>query len=195
MSIEFDGKSFANVEELCKYYGISLAKLERLLERNVPLRKILKANYETKKENIDHEGNRYTSYNAMCEHYGTNRYRVQTLMNKHGYTLKDALLYKGALPMQATCFDHEGTGFASERDMCDYWQREIHTYRQRRKNGWTVEDALTKSSKWEIEGPDGVIYRSKAALAKKFGVSIFELNKALKEGKTIKEALEHLVKK
>ena len=45
-----------------------------------------------------------------------------------------------------SCVDHRGTSFLDEKQMCAYWGVKLLTFRRRIKDGWTLEEALTKKT-------------------------------------------------
>ena len=46
-------------------------------------------------------------------------------------------------PKREPVYDHLGNEYATTLEMCEYWQVPRTAYYNRRKNGWTLEAALT----------------------------------------------------
>ena len=140
------GNKFNSEREMCKYWGISYNtyrarksggwSLEKAL--TTPSKKSSKA-----KECKDIEGNIFPSITSMAKAYNVTQPAL-TYYIKKGKTPAEALkhlLTEGKVNRKV--FDHKGTSFSSNTEMAKYYNVNRNTFRDRMKNGWTLEEALT----------------------------------------------------
>ncbi len=96
-------------------------------------------------KSIDHKGIEYASKSEMCKHYGIRRSTFERRIEK-GMSLKDAL----TTPINKVgcrakkCVDHLGSEYLSEAKMCEHYNINFYTYRERIQKGYSIERALTE---------------------------------------------------
>ena len=91
-------------------------------------------------------GNEYSSREKMLAHYGLSSTAFQYRLEKMHMSLEEALT-SPKKPDKSTalqCEDHLGNKFVSKAAMCDYWGIRRSVFFLRIKNGWSLEDTLTK---------------------------------------------------
>lgn len=104
----------------------------------------LKKSFNHEKPCKDHLGNCYPSISAMCSVYKIKPETFVRRIREYKWDVEKALTTPVKKNGGQYCYDHEGTRFKSESLMCEYWGVQRKTYIYRRKQGLSVEEALTK---------------------------------------------------
>ena len=98
-------------------------------------------------ECTDHLGQKFPSLAAMLRYWNVPDASYRYRMRKLGWDLEKTLTTKTINTDDAGCHecaDHLGQTFRSKKDMCDHWRMPRHIYFRRIKEGWSIEEALTK---------------------------------------------------
>lgn len=92
----------------------------------------------------DHKGNDYPSFTAMCKAYDMPKSTVEARINKHGWSLEDALTIPVNMSSEQyiTCEDHLGNHYINLKQMCDTYGKDCMLVYSRRNRGWTIQEAL-----------------------------------------------------
>lgn len=107
---------------------------------------------------VDANGISYQTKREMCRanHISMRKYDERV---KAGMDIKDVFSHEWV-------YDHEGNRFASEAEMCRYWNVPQTTFHGRRKQGWSLQDALTvvsQKKKWQDEMGRSLAQRARSA--------------------------------
>ena len=132
-----------SINQISLKHGISPSTVKARMKKGLTLEEAVSLEVKNK-ECIDHLGNKYKNITDMCNHYNittdTYYYRI-----KAGWSIENALLAKKSeKALGITCQDHLGTVYSSKSEMCKKYGINRCTFNQRIKNGWSLEDALTK---------------------------------------------------
>lgn len=98
--------------------------------------------------------------------------------------------------MRNPCTDHKGNEFNSESARAKYWGLRLDTVASRLNKGWSLKDALetptgTRSSRYKCcYDHQGNQFESEAARARHWGIEDSIVNARLKNGWSLKDALE-----
>lgn len=155
---------------MCRTYNKNEATVITRLRKGWSLEKALTEqvkNSSTKIKCKDHLGNSYSSFSEMCRAYNKSMNVVKHRMER-GYSLKDALTKEySTICVEKECKDHLGNTYKSFKQMCEIYNKSVHTVFNRLNMGWSLEEALTK----EIE----VIRKSIVV----FGIRYDSINEAV----------------
>ena len=185
------GNEFPSFSAMCRHYNLPTSTVNNRLLRNWTLEQALtvdnshnnacKVIPKNNKYVYDHLGNRYNTISEMAEHYGITDKIYWGRKRQCKWPLEKILTTPVALPNQTanaiTICDHLGNEFISISEMCKYWNMTRSTYNARRKNGWSIEKALTtpkkkiKVEKQEWVDHKGNHYPSLNAMCKQYGIT------------------------
>lgn len=140
------GNEFPSVQAMADFWHIPESTLYTRLQK-MPVKEAILATTEELRGTpvTDHLGNTFPSVRAMCRHWGITTQLYYGRVRNCGFSLEEAL----TTPVQqqpknsVVVTDHTGQTFQSVSDMCKHWHMGRSTYNARRKNGWSVEKALT----------------------------------------------------
>lgn len=125
------GKRFKTYKALAEYYNIPYQKVIDNNSKNKNLlEKSTKNQYKT---NIDHLGNKYKSFEEMCEHYNQKPSTVIKRLYRK-IPLKNALL--------GTVVDHKGNHYYSIKSMLKEYNIPYITYKTQINKGFTLEEII-----------------------------------------------------
>ena len=98
------------------------------------------------------------------------------------------------------CKDHLGKSYDTEKDLCEAYGITVPAFIRRKKNGYSLKDALTKPTRppvTEAKCTDhlGKVFPSQQAMCDTYGVSLTLYMKRLSRGYSVEEALTKSVKK
>ena len=139
------GNTFASIQEMADHWHIPDSTLSARLKKMTVQKALTLTTKELQGKNVkDHLGQEYTSVTAMCEAWGITTALYYGRI-KCGYSVERALTEPiMEKPRNSkTIKDHLGNEFHSVSDLCKHWNIGRSTYNARRKNGWSVERALT----------------------------------------------------
>lgn len=95
----------------------------------------------------DHLDNEYPNIKQMCKHYDIHPATYYARI-KNGWSIEDALTTPAGVSKYSEkrgyIKDHKGNLFINTTEMCKLYRIPYEAYRSRIKNGWSIEDALTK---------------------------------------------------
>ena len=138
------GNEFHSVVEMCLYWGVNVACYRDRCLLGWSLEEALTIPEITRQLCcIDHLGNEFDSITSMCHAYSINPDLFKRRLYL-GWPLKEALTRDVSEQSGICCVDHTGHVFDSISAMCRYWQIAPASFNHRLKNGWSLEDALTK---------------------------------------------------
>lgn len=125
----------------------------------------------------DHTGKTYANINEMCKAWNVNICTYMDRIKRKGLTVEQALtgnFEKYKRDKDVSCVDHKGNTYNSLEEMCDFYGISTATYKNRLKDGLTVEEALTKAkysgTKKPIQDHLGNEYDSLKALCSAYGI-------------------------
>lgn len=192
------GNEYKSVSAMAESYGIAQRTLHTRLKKMSVEEALTKPIGPSKRKNgcKDHLGNKYPSKSAMCNAYGIDKSLFFSRI-KIGWTLEDAL----TAPMQKlpkntkTVTDHKGQKFESVSAMCKHWKMTRSTYNARIKQGWSIEDALTKPKKdvnmaaQTCKDHLGNEYPSLNAMCRVYNISRYMYQERINSGWSLEKAL------
>lgn len=142
------GNVFKSQREMCKYWNMSYSafnarrnrgnwslkdSLETPVKEMVPRRDL--------KPKVDHQGNVFSSFEKLCEHWGKPPSTVHSRLMR-GSNIKEAL-EAPILERSKAVVDHKGNRFKNTKEMCKQWGVNPSTYMDRRRRlGLSVREAL-----------------------------------------------------
>lgn len=190
------GNEYKSYTELGKKYGLSKTTILKRLKKGYTLEETLTipSGKATKRYQVrDHLGNTYTSIEAMLKHYGISKdtYRKRLLK---GWSLKDILNTPTKYNTKAQItYDHLGNEFKSFLKMCQYYNKDFCTVKNRLDKGWSLEDALTKN-KTTSRGTTtydhlGNKFDSMLAMCRRYNINYKVVDKRLRDGWELEKAL------
>ena len=195
------GEEFDSIADMCKEYGITYSAFKSRKARGWTLKEILMGKENSIKPNskecCDHLGNCYPSASEMCRVYNIS-YEIYRSRKKLGWTVEEIINGKRQNSRIKEQRDHLGNVYKSESSMCKKYGVNRNTYRQRIKNGWTVEEALTnrrvepvvkQNQSKNVEDHLGNKYYSIKEMCAEYGVNSTTFNTRIKAGYTLEEAL------
>ena len=181
---DHEGNVFPSVSAMCKYWNILVSTYSDRIKKGYTIEEALSPERKIKNgvNCKDHQGNVFSSINAMCKYWNIPTKKYSYYINK-GYTIEEALTYK---QNRTTIQDHQGNTFSSMKEMCEYWNVPIKTYSARIKKGYTIEKALSYE---EFQDHKGNIFPSISAMCRYWKISETTYLDRIKKGCTIEEAL------
>lgn len=202
------GQQFPSHQALCEHHHVSMHTYHNRLRRGWTQEQALttpttgqQQKQRPKKDLVyDHEGNPFLSIPKMCRHWGItdkifwSRKRVLHWPLEKILTTPVRDKFDSANAKAVT--DHEQNKFPSISAMCRHWNVKLSTYRERRKRGWDIEQALTAPEK-PINDPDpvacvdheGRTWPSKNAMCRHYGVTRYCFESRIQRGWTLEQAL------
>jgi hypothetical protein len=106
--------------------------------------------YKRDKACTDHLGNRYPNIKAMCSRWDILPETFTRRINVYGMSLEEALTRPVKHNGGQRCSDHTGKRYRSRSSMCRQWNIERKLFEYRISHGWSLEDALTRPSRYVI---------------------------------------------
>jgi hypothetical protein len=139
------GNKYSKVVDMLSAWGISHRVYQSRKNRGWSLDKILTTpinKTQVGKECLDFNGKAFQSISLMAKEHGVSASSLAYHTAK-GKTPAEALkiLLFGDSVHQVK--DHLGNSFSSYAKMTEYWEVGYNTFKKRRKNGWSLEEALT----------------------------------------------------
>lgn len=140
------GNEYSSLSEMLKAWGIKNNTYWRRKEFGWSLEKILVTSVKDNQPNknlTDFKGRVFPSLNAMCREYNVSSTTALYYVQK-GMSPGDAIKYiisRKDNPSRVS--DHLGNEFSSQKEMCEYWKVNATTFRNRKRKGWSLEEALT----------------------------------------------------
>lgn len=125
------GKRFKTYKALAEYYDIPYQKV---IDNNAKNKNLLEKSTKNQyKTNIDHLGNKYSSFEDMCKHYNQNPSTVIKRLYRK-IPLKNALL--------GTIVDHKGNHYHNLKSMLKEYNIPYITYKTQINKGFTLEEII-----------------------------------------------------
>jgi len=139
---------------------------------------------------IDHRGRLFSTVRDMCTFHNISL-QTYTRRLKRGYTLEQALTGEGVKrDTPYKYYDHEGNGFTSLKDMCNYRGVTTCSYQALRKQGYTLEQALSDNTGLaKHTDHNGRVFDTVSAMCKYHGITNAIYYHRLKRGFTLEQAL------
>ncbi len=170
--IDHLGNKYGSLREMCKAYKITIPVFRSRMRHGWTLEEALMSVRVS-----DEQGNMFKSINEMCEHYNIPYHVFMYRTRNLGWSVKDALTTeyvkkKTALPITKT--DHKGHIFDSITDKCKAYGISTSLYRDRIRDGWSEEDALTTPVKvykhGECTDHKGNVFHSLPEMCRFYGI-------------------------
>jgi len=144
--VDHNGMEFSSADAMCKHHNVQPQTYGSRIRRGYTLEQALTGKGIRKTISVtckDHKDNEFPSVKAMCDYYGIDESNYYVRL-KRGYTLEQALTGKGTKrDTRYKHYDHKGKGFTSLKEMCEYHGVTINNYKNKRKRGCTLEQALS----------------------------------------------------
>lgn len=160
VQVDHLGNRYPSLRVMCETYGIdSRLYLNRVQRLGWSVERALTETVGiTEEHRTDHLGNVYPTFRAMCNAYGKEPPIVLKRMNVHGFTKEAALTvpvgktgrgYDGMVARvhskpKRVWKDHLGQEFEYKEDLAAHWGINVNLYNSRLRQGWSLEDVLTK---------------------------------------------------
>ena len=124
MQIEYNGKSYNSISELCREQEVSIQTTCNRLRNGYTIEEALSKEplYLKNKEVYDHLGNKFNSFIDMCKHWGIEETVVRNRI-KSGYSLERALTSKLKRGDKVVWEDHSGIRYRTFTDMCKAYHK------------------------------------------------------------------------
>lgn len=139
------GNKYSKVVDMLTAWGISNRLYQSRKSRGWSLDKILTTpinKTHISKECLDFNGKAFQSISLMAKEYGVSTSSLAYHTEK-GKTPAEALKILLSEGGERRVKDHLGNCFSSYNKMTEYWGVGYNTFKKRRKNGWSLEEALT----------------------------------------------------
>lgn len=151
---------------------------------------------------VDHLGNKYESRAEMLRVYNISDVAFLHRLNKLHWSLEKTLTepknqYKSTA---IKCTDHLGNEFQSKEEMAAYWNIPRPTFFRRIRDGWSLEDALTKPiknkalSKRKIIDPENNIFETIEEMCSAWDITKEVYMWNMRHNMSIYDALTHTTK-
>lgn len=188
------GNIYPNLHTMLKKYGISAYTWRNRQKRGWSIKDTLTipttGKMRTPTYIEDHEGNKFTSVNAMCAHWHVKANTFRDRIDK-GMTKEQALTLKGAV-RDKLIKDHLGNTFANITEMCRAHGITKSIYKYREQKGLSLEEILTTPPERKY-GPVtdhlGTIFPDMKSMCKHYDISESAYNYRIETGMTKEEAL------
>ena len=206
--VDFKGNVFPTAASMEEAYGAYKGALAVLLKRGKTTEEasyILSKRVPVDTTCYDHLGNKFPTKRKMVEVWGIPIHKYYKRI-KLGWSLEEALTGERIKPKEyignsKECKDHLGNSFKSIRDMCRFWNTTESAYHKRVSTGMSLEDALTlplnsggrKRKEMMYTDFKGNSFTTVQSMCDFHGVSMSTLQRHMKSGKTLEEALKYLV--
>ena len=184
------GQGFPSVPAMCEQYGVNEKTFRSRLATGMTLKQAL-----TGSSFSDHKGNNFNTKRHMCHHY---QISVKTYDDriKNGWSVQQALetpdsvFNSSKLQSCKECTDHKGKKFKSKKEMCDHWGISDIILAKRLSRGWSLEKALTTSTKGHgVKDHTGRTFSSNSAMCNYWGVSVGTYKRRRLAGYSMKDSL------
>lgn len=185
------GNTYISMREMCKHYGIKVNTYRVRLKYGMSVKDALTSKDNIRKEKyIDHTGNAFPSKKAMCEAWNITLAQYNG-RRKMGWPLEKILTTPCHKHNAKMCFDYKGQAFDSIREMCEAYGITCGKFNFRIKNGWSIEDALTKPCQREQKCTDheGTVFSSITEMCNHWYISPVKYRSRINKGWSIEEAL------
>ncbi len=203
------GEIYPSLEEMLKIYGINrnvyYDRMRRGWNKEKTLTEPVKNNgwYDGK---IVFHGKQYRSISELCDCYGISYKKVITRLWR-GYDLEKALIPRVVHSNWKKSVDHKGNEYPSFNKMCKQYDQCASVVRSRLDNGWSLQEALEKSTNKKIDKKqyfiNGKKYDSLKSVCMDYGLNPsvvagrmkrnnIPIEKALYPAKSIKTAVTDL---
>lgn len=190
------GNEYKSYTELGKKYGLNKSAITKRLRKGYTLEETLTipSGKATKRYQVcDHLGNIYSSMAEMLKHYNISK-SVYEIRKKKKWSLEKILTTPIKYTTKAEItYDHLGNKFDSFLKMCQFYNKNCSTVKNRLNKGWSLEDALTKNrtSARSIEIYDhlGNKFESMIAMCKHYNMNYQVIDRRLRNGWDIEKAL------
>ena len=136
------GNKFDSITDMCQYWDIdrttfqSRQKLGWSLEKSLCNKKTISPKLCT-----DHLGNKFDSQRKMCQHWNVEQTTFRN-RQRHNWSLEESLCGRQLNKRKKPCIDHLGNKFDSQRKMCQHWNINAETFRDRQNRGWSLLESL-----------------------------------------------------
>ena len=129
---------------------IERAQYNNFLDKETMMKEGQLRGYKHDKPCTDHLGNRYPNIKAMCSRWDILPETFTRRINVYGMSLEETLTSPVKHNGGQRCSDHTGKRYRSRSSMCRQWGIERKLFEYRISHGWSLEDALTRPSRYVI---------------------------------------------
>lgn len=137
----------------------------------------------------DHRGHVFKSVVEMAEYYGIDFYTYSQRIHR-GWDKKRALTEKVSKTSTESMTDHLGNRYGSIIEMCNHYNINYSTYKDRLNSGMSKKDALTADKAVNrVEDHLGNIYPSKVKMCEAYNINYHTFKGRMQTGMSIKDAL------
>ena len=195
------GNAFKNTREMCSFWKVNYETFKSRIRHGKSLKEALTiANNGVKKEHRDHLGNRFESLSSMLSYYKIKESTYHGRL-KLGWNLEEILttpLDRMHSPYKNHNVAVRDKKFNNLDDALAYYGISKCAYYNRRKAGWSVEDALTTPTNEkfnnthrteEVIDHTGKRYTSAREMCNHYGIALDTFKCRIKSGWSLKDAL------
>ena len=191
------GKTYPTIRDMCRAWNITEGQFDSRRSHGWTIKECLtipRGARRNQGEITDHLGNKYPSYQAMCDAYHISDSTYQERI-KRGLSQKDALTMTKAEALNKHVHDHLGQEFPSKAAMCDHWGISRQIYFGRIGMGWSLKDALEtpiveiSANSKQVTDHEGNVFDSISDLCTYWKVGRTTYNQRIKAGWSMKDAL------
>lgn len=181
------GNVYNTKKDMCEAYNIDYNTFSERINLGWSLERALitpigKKGQSTRKECVDHLGNKYESITAMCEAYNVDANLFRSRI-KHGWDLEKALKDNNKRDHK----DHLGNVYKSFKKMCNAYGLGEDKVKSRLDAGWSLEKALTTNTKYKDHL--GNEYKSIVEMCNAYGIDRNVYYERLKRNWSVEDAL------
>lgn len=189
------GNRYSSVKEMCDKYGISVDIYRQRLKSGMALEEIFKDVKTSWSDATDHLGNKFANIPEMCKYWNISVAAYCSRIRK-GWSIKLAL----TTPVKKCSKiyevkDHLGNTYQSKSVMAEQWGISYVALRQRLKQGWTLEKALTTPECARVPRSRVVTdhlgneFKSNAEMCRYWGISLSAFSYRIKHGMSLELTL------
>lgn len=186
------GNEFASVNQMCIHWNIASATYKDRIKHGWSVERALTEPPKSNKVK-DHLGNEFPTITDMCKYYHI-RPRIFWERQRYGWTVKECLFGrdKDLTNIATKCTDHLRNEFPSLIAMCNHWNVKFATFRNRQKQGLSIEQCLTNASnetRYIIYDHKGIAYNNIDELCAAYNISKTVYHKRRQAGMTMEKIL------
>lgn len=183
-----NGKPFRGVHAFCKHFKIAKETLKKYLDEGFNYEQISQM---SKTYRVIHwKGQDFTSIAKACRAADINESNVRGRIRDKGCSPLEAIEYFSKKKEQPKGYVLFGVHYATIKELLKAFDLSFDTYSRRRKNGMSIEEAVTKPNRIVSVNIDGKNYSSIANACRKFGISETDVYSQKKRGLSIEQAIK-----
>ncbi len=186
--VEYNGKTYASISDLCKKYGIKKHIIYSRMSKGMTLEEAMSKPIKERNYELEYKGKKYSCLKDLCKKIGAPYSLVCRRVND-GWSLEDAL----NTPVRHE-IEYRGKKYPSIKALCMENDVDCTVVYSRLEAGWTLERALNTpegicpNAKEVVY--NGETFKSISSLCRKYGLNISRVTTRVKRGMSIKDAVE-----